>query len=128
MKNSTLGHVEAAVFMGVQIVAKKIRITSASAAAALSLSVGAVAQQKATTPAEELEEVVVTGASASLVQGLENKRVAVQVVESIVAEDIGKLPDNNVVEALQRISGIQITDRGEGEANGIVIRGLTDIQ
>jgi TonB-dependent receptor len=114
--------------MGVQIVAKKIRITSASAVAALSLSVGAVAQQTSTPPAEELEEVVVTGVRASLVQGLENKREAVQVVESIVAEDIGKLPDNNVVEALQRISGIQITDRGEGEANGIVIRGLTDIQ
>src|SRR5687767_11712422 len=107
--------------MGVQIVAKNIRITSASAVAALSLSVGAVAQQTSTPPAEELEEVVVTGVRASLVQGLENKREAVQVVESIVAEDIGKLPDNNVVEALQRISGIQITDRGEGEANGIVI-------
>lgn len=114
--------------MGVQIVAKKIRITSASAVAALSLSMGAVAQQTSTPPAEELEEVVVTGVRASLVQGLENKREAVQVVESIVAEDIGKLPDNNVVEALQRISGIQITDRGEGEANAIVIRGLSDIQ
>lgn len=103
--------------------AKKIGIGSASAVAALSLSVSALAQQ---TTSVELEEVVVTGVRESLVQGLQNKREATQVVESIVAEDIGKLPDNNVIEALQRISGVQITNRGGGEADGIVIRGLTD--
>lgn len=102
---------------------KKIGIGSASAVAALSLSVSALAQQTSTL---ELEEVVVTGVRQSLVQGLENKRQATQVVESIVAEDIGKLPDNNVIEALQRIAGVQITNRGGGEADGIVIRGLTD--
>lgn len=80
-----------------------------------------------TTQTTELEEVVVTGVRESLVQGLENKRNSTQVVESIVAEDIGKLPDNNVVEALQRIAGIQITDRGGGESDGIVIRGLDDV-
>jgi iron complex outermembrane recepter protein len=95
--------------------------------AALSLSVTAAAQT--TRPqTEELEEVVVTGVRESLVQGLENKRAATQVVESIVAEDIGKLPDNNVVEALQRISGIQITNRGGGEADAVLIRGLNDVQ
>ena len=94
--------------------------------AALSLSVTAVAQQTTPAQTEELEEVVVTGVRESLVQGLENKRAATQVVESIVAEDIGKLPDNNVVEALQRIAGIQITNRGGGEADAIVIRGLND--
>ncbi|MBM0103979.1 TonB-dependent receptor [Steroidobacter sp. S1-65] len=107
--------------------AKRIGVHSASALAALSLSVSAVAQQTS-TQSVELEEVVVTGVRQSLVQGLENKREATQVVESIVAEDIGKLPDNNVVEALQRIAGIQITDRGGGEADGIVIRGLDDVQ
>ncbi len=112
---------------GDSIVAKKIRIGSASAMAALSLSMSAVAQQTSTPQSTELEEVVVTGVRESLVQGLENKREATQVVESIVAEDIGKLPDNNVIEALQRIAGIQITNRGGGEADGIVIRGLTDI-
>ncbi len=95
--------------------------------AALSLSMSALAQQTTTTQTTELEEVVVSGVRESLVQGLENKRNSTQVVESIVAEDIGKLPDNNVVEALQRISGIQITDRGGGEAEGIVIRGLNDV-
>lgn len=111
--------------MGVPIVFKKPWISSASALAALSLSVTAAAQT--TTPqTDELEEVIVTGVRESLVQGLENKRAATQVVESIVAEDIGKLPDNNVVEALQRIAGIQVTNRGGGEADAIVIRGLND--
>ncbi|MFC4310060.1 TonB-dependent receptor [Steroidobacter flavus] len=107
--------------------AKLVRIRSASAMAALSLSMSALAQQT-TTAQTELEEVIVSGVRESLVQGLENKRNSTQVVESIVAEDIGKLPDNNVVEALQRISGVQITDRGGGEAEGIVIRGLNDVQ
>jgi hypothetical protein len=48
-------------------------------------------------------------ASASLAKGLENKRENTQVIESIVAEDIGKLPDNNVDRGLQRVTGVQIT-------------------
>ena len=55
------------------------------------------------------------------------RREAAQVIESIVAEDIGKLPDNNVIEALQRVTGVQVTNRGGGEADGIAIRGLPDI-
>ncbi|KAK0358015.1 hypothetical protein LTR94_037053, partial [Friedmanniomyces endolithicus] len=48
-------------------------------------------------------------------------------VDSITAVDIGRLPDINVAEALQRISGVQISrDRGEG--NGIAIRGLTQVR
>jgi iron complex outermembrane recepter protein len=93
------------------------------------MSASAFAQTPAasTPTSQEVEEVVVTGIRESLAQGLENKREAVQVVESIVAEDIGKLPDNNVIEALQRVTGVQVTDRGAGEANGIVIRGLPDV-
>jgi len=75
---------------------------------------------------DPLDTVVVTGIRQSLAQGLENKREATQVVESIVAEDIGKLPDNNVIEALQRVTGVQVTNRGGGEADGIAIRGLPD--
>ena len=62
-----------------------------------------------------MDTVIVTGVRQSLTQGLENKREAAQVIESIVAEDIGKLPDNNVIEALQRVTGVQITNRGGGE-------------
>src|ERR1700730_18427135 len=77
---------------------------------------------------DELEEVVVTGVRASLVQSLVEKRQSTQVIESVVAEDIGKLPDNNVVEAMQRLSGVQISNRSGGEAQSVSIRGFADIE
>jgi iron complex outermembrane recepter protein len=76
---------------------------------------------------EESEEIVVTGIRASLSKALDIKRDNTQIVDAIVAEDIGKFPDNNVVEALQRVTGVQTTNRGGGEVSGISIRGLTDI-
>ena len=105
------------------------RIKSASALAALSISVSAIGQQTpAANPPDgvDVETVLVTGVRESLAKGLENKRQSPQVIESIVAEDIGKLPDNNVIEALQRIPGVQITDRGRAESRRIFIRGLPD--
>jgi iron complex outermembrane receptor protein len=80
----------------------------------------------ATPDAEDGGEIVVTGVRGSIVGALNVRREATQIVDSIVAEDVGKLPDNNVVEALQRVTGIQITDRAGGEAATISIRGLTD--
>lgn len=80
----------------------------------------------ATDPAAAGGEIVVTGVRGSIVGALNVRRDAVQIVDSVVAEDVGKLPDNNVVEALQRITGVQITDRAGGEAATISIRGLTD--
>ena len=73
------------------------------------------------------EDIVVTGVRASLNYANVIKRRASTIVDSIVAEDIGKLPDNNVAEALQRITGVQIT-RNQGEGAGISIRGLTQVQ
>ncbi|MYL99249.1 TonB-dependent receptor [Novosphingobium sp. FGD1] len=72
------------------------------------------------------EDIIVTGVRASIVGAINSRKDNVQIVDSIVAEDVGKLPDNNVVEALQRVTGIQITDRAGGEAATITIRGLTD--
>ena len=63
---------------------------------------------------EELEEVVVTGLRGSLKASMETKRDAVGVVDAINAEDIGKFPDTNLSEALQRITGVSI-DRRNGE-------------
>src|SRR3546814_5233767 len=66
------------------------------------------------------------GIRASLESAQERKRTADAIVDSIVADDIGKLPDSNTTEALQRISGIQISrDRGEG--GSVAIRGLTQV-
>jgi outer membrane receptor protein involved in Fe transport len=103
--------------------------STAAAVIALSGSLAgglAAAQAAADAKTESLETVVITGVRASLTRSLENKRNSDQVVESIVAEDIGKLPDNNVVEALQRVTGIQVTNRAGGEVGTISIRGLPD--
>lgn len=77
--------------------------------------------------AELIEEIVITGVRASLTKAIDIKQEKFQIVDSIVAEDIGKFPDNNVVEALQRVSGVQVTDRGAGEVNRVAIRGLDDV-
>ncbi len=97
---------------------------------ALMLAGAAQAQTTPATPQaapeEEVADIVVTGVRASIVGALNVRRESTQIVDSIVSEDVGKLPDNNVVEALQRVTGIQVTDRAGGEAATITIRGLTD--
>jgi len=72
---------------------------------------------------EELEEVVVTGLRGSLKASMETKRDAVGVVDSINAEDIGKFPDTNLAESLQRITGVSI-DRRNGEGALVTARGF----
>src|SRR5690606_13935904 len=76
---------------------------------------------------EQIEEIIVQGIRGSLAKALDIKRNSSQIVEAIVAEDIGKFPDNNVIDALQRITGVQVTGRGSGEASTISVRGLTDV-
>ena len=92
-----------------------------------SASVWAQAAAEKTEPTDTAT-VVVTGVKASMIKSLAIKRTNDQVVESVVAEDIGKLPDNNVVEALQRVTGIQVTNRAGGEVGTLSIRGLPDVQ
>lgn len=72
---------------------------------------------------EELDTVVVTGLRGSLKASLETKRDALGVVDSINAEDIGKFPDTNLAESLQRITGISI-DRRNGEGSQVTARGF----
>jgi len=85
-----------------------------------------VAAPAATSGAEE-DAIVVTGVRASLQSAQARKRTSDQIVDSIVAEDIGKLPDRNVAEALQRITGVQI-QRSFGEGSSIAIRGLSQVR
>ena len=70
-----------------------------------------------------VEEVVVTGIRASLTRSMDVKRNAVGVVDAISAEDIGKMPDTNLAESLQRIPGVSI-DRVNGEGSKVTVRGL----
>jgi len=74
-------------------------------------------------PHDQLEEVVVTGIRASLDRALDTKREATGFVDAINAEDVGKLPDQNVAEALQRVTGVSI-QRSRGEGDFVSIRGL----
>lgn len=69
-----------------------------------------------------LEEVVVTGIRASLADALDQQRDSANLVSVIQAEDIGKLPDQNLAEVLENIPGVQIT-RTAGVGSGVQIRG-----
>jgi outer membrane receptor protein involved in Fe transport len=86
------------------------------------------ASGSADAPAEAVEsDIVVTGIRRSLEQAAEIKRDASQVLDVITAEDVGKLPDSNVAEALQRVTGVQIT-RVFGEGQPVSVRGLQQVR
>ncbi|HJV70500.1 TonB-dependent receptor [Ideonella sp.] len=71
--------------------------------------------------------VVVVGQRASLVSAQQIKRQSLPIVDSVVADDIMRLPDFSVTEALQRVTGVQIQrDRGEGTA--VTVRGLSQVE
>ena len=74
-----------------------------------------------TAPADD--DVVVTGIRASLRASIDLKRDAQGVVDAISAEDIGKFPDTNLAESLQRITGVSI-DRNNGEGQFVTVRGF----
>ncbi len=94
---------------------------TASAQQAPTASSSAAAQNSATSGT--LEEVIVTGFRASLQSALENKRKSTQIIESIAPEDIGKMPDQNVSESLQRLPGVSI-NRSGGKGTQVLINGL----
>lgn len=76
--------------------------------------------------ADEGQEIVVTGIRASQARSIDIKRDTTSIVDAISAEDIGKLPDVTIVDALQRISGVQI-QRSAGEGSTVNIRGLPQV-
>ena len=86
------------------------------------LSTLAFAQSAMAQDANDPNEVIATGIRQSLENALIEKRQADSLVEVIMAEDIGKLPDQNLAEVLENITGIQIT-RTEGVGTGVQIRG-----
>src|SRR3546814_8735032 len=72
---------------------------------------------------ETLDTIVVTGIRGSLISSMNLKRDAQGIVDGIVAKDIGKFPDTNLAESLQRISGVSI-DRSMGEGSKVTVRGV----
>ena len=73
---------------------------------------------------QEIEEVVVTGFRGSLNTALSEKRSETAAVDVIAAEDIGKFPDSNLAESMQRIPGVALTRSDGGEGRNIAVRGL----
>ncbi len=121
----------------------QVRLLLGASIAALTGATPALAQQSpAEAPAQTTaepsadEDIVVTGVRASLGTAQAIKQNSNQIVDSISAQDIGKLPDVNTTEALQRITGVQIQRRyGEGATDfdhrtspAIAVRGLTQTQ
>lgn len=107
------------------------RLVRSTSAAALGIALlvaaqPAFAQDTETAAAEEAsgdDEIIVTGFSASLESAVNVKRSADQVVESVSAEDIGRLPDASIGESIARLPGIT-SQRVAGRSSGISIRGL----
>ncbi|MGN6820798.1 MAG: TonB-dependent receptor [Sphingomonas sp.] len=94
----------------------------------------AYAQSTAPAPAGDAQsngdtptDIVITGLRASLGKAADIKRNSDNVVDSIVADDIGKFPDPTVASALQRVPGVQVTVGDNNEIVGPIIRGLGDI-
>jgi TonB-dependent receptor len=72
---------------------------------------------------EVIEEIVTTGIRSSLMTSMNRKRNSTGVVDAITAEEIGKFPDQNLAEALQRITGVSI-QRVNNEGTQITVRGM----
>ncbi len=92
-----------------------------------SSSVYAAEQENAdgnTVTDEEIEVIEVRGILSSLKEAQSIKKFSDNIVDALVAEDIGKFPDDNVAEALQRIPGISVT-RTDGEGQKVTIRGMS---
>ena len=106
------------------------RVSLIAAGVAAALASGAASAQNADaaatpkTDGEEITEVVVTGFRASLKSATDAKRQSVGFSDSVFAEDIGKFPDLNIAESLNRIPGIQLSREVNGEGLNVAIRGL----
>ncbi len=100
--------------------------TTAIAGAVTVLVMGIAAQARA----QEAQTVIVTGVRAALEQSLRQKRNADAVVEVVTAEDIGKMPDKNVADAIQRLPGVNTQssaggEGGFGENDRVSLRGTS---
>lgn len=121
---------------------RQVRRTALAAAAAQVALLWAEAAVAQTAPAPEpkaepgAQTVVVRGQRAALGSAQKIKQEADEVVDSIVADDIGKLPDRSITEVLQRVVGVTIDrtmaktdpEHFSVEGSGVIIRGLTYVR
>ncbi|RRS06890.1 TonB-dependent receptor [Pseudoalteromonas sp. J010] len=97
---------------------------SVLALAILSATNWAMAEETEKEEAQEIETIEVRGIRASMAENLAIKRLSNAIVDAITAEDIGKFPDKNVADSLQRVPGVVISRSG-GEGENVSIRGLS---
>ena len=95
-------------------------------ATAVAVAVGTAFAAPSVSVAQEeeaIEEIITVGIRGSLQRAMDIKRTSKGVVDAISAEDIGKFPDQNLAESLQRITGVSI-DRQRGEGSQVTVRGF----
>ncbi|MFL6659849.1 MAG: TonB-dependent receptor [Massilia sp.] len=98
-----------------------VRLAGTTSASAIAIS--SAYAQAPLPPTAEPVSVVVTGLRASLESALNKKREDNGMIDMIKAEDMGKFPDTNLADSLQRVPGVVI-DRDAGEGRSITVRGL----
>ncbi|WP_394189627.1 TonB-dependent receptor [Pseudoalteromonas atlantica] len=97
---------------------------SALMLAIIASSSNALAQNEKNEQEDDIEVIEVRGIRSSMAENLAIKRLSNSIVDAITAEDIGKFPDKNVADSLQRVPGVVISRSG-GEGENVSIRGLS---
>jgi iron complex outermembrane receptor protein len=101
----------------------RMAIAAALFAAVTPATVWAQDASPAADDKSDADTIIVTGYRASLENAINKKRNAEQIVESVSAEDIGKLPDASIAESIARLPGLT-SQRVNGRSNSIAIRGF----
>src|SRR5882757_5702613 len=107
-----------------QLQMKPLAVVIAMCCSGAAMAAGPAADAAAATAANDnVKQIVVTGLRQSLVTSETIKRESAGVVDAITSEDIGKFPDTNLAEAVQRIPGVTI-DRLNNEGSRVTVRGF----
>ncbi|HEY5798755.1 MAG TPA: TonB-dependent receptor plug domain-containing protein, partial [Burkholderiaceae bacterium] len=101
-----------------------LQLAHAQEAAKPAAASAAAQDQTKKTEREDVSVIVVTGIAGSVESSLNQKRRSVNMVEAITAEDIGKFPDTNLSESLQRVPGVTLERNNVGDGSAINLRGL----
>lgn len=104
---------------------QKVRFHRNPLAAGVALALGVAATSPAVAQDDEvIEEIITIGIRGSLQSSMIQKRDAQGVSDGIIAEDIGKFPDTNLAESMQRITGVSIDRTAIGEGSKVTVRGV----
>lgn len=112
------------------MIRQRTLLLGAASALALGIAGGAAAQTAGTPPApaqeqtDAVEEIIVTGFRGAYASALQSKRESDQITDSISSDGLGRFPDLNVGEAIQRLPGVQINREADSRNATISLRGL----